>query len=333
MSANRNPAESAVPVESQSITIPFLRSYPALQPKSDDQLLEIVAKLKNEWIDTTADLNRVSRDSLAAKLPALALDALKPPLQQHGMEQQRNETAPNILGPGVYEKLTASVFFLRDAKGTAIGTGYILSSDIALTVAHNFPDGTAEGTEVLGCFGRPHQNKTCEFRVDLIDFNFDVCVLARHGGEPFSVFLNPSLESLVPGKECILAAFQIGLQEDLNDLDTQHSVGIFRGNISKAHPRHFVYDCPTFAGDSGGAIIFYNGNAFGVHVETVNQARERRRLQSLEDNKSTKNIVAHLEEVEASVDSLISSLSSGALGISVSSILAEYESRKITAKK
>lgn len=64
------------------INIHFLRSYPALQSKSDDQLGQIVAKLHNELIETDADLNQVSRDSLSSKLPALALDALKPVQQQ-----------------------------------------------------------------------------------------------------------------------------------------------------------------------------------------------------------------------------------------------------------
>eukprot|EP00978_Attheya_sp_CCMP212_P041543 scaffold239368_cov49-Attheya_sp.AAC.1 len=61
-----------------AITINFLRSYPALNTKTDEQLLKILTILNEQLIETRVDLDNVSRDSLLSKLPALALDALKP---------------------------------------------------------------------------------------------------------------------------------------------------------------------------------------------------------------------------------------------------------------
>eukprot|EP00978_Attheya_sp_CCMP212_P007981 scaffold18569_cov42-Attheya_sp.AAC.2 len=66
-----------------AITIGFLRSFPALADLRDEQLEELIVKLATEWITSTDSLDRVSRSSLLGKLPALALDALKPE-QQNG---------------------------------------------------------------------------------------------------------------------------------------------------------------------------------------------------------------------------------------------------------
>lgn len=60
------------------ITIDFLRSYPALQKKSKEQLGAVVSKLNDEMIETTFDLENISRETLAGKIPGLVLDALKP---------------------------------------------------------------------------------------------------------------------------------------------------------------------------------------------------------------------------------------------------------------
>jgi hypothetical protein len=65
----------------RAITIGFLRSFPALQEKTDEQLRIILNILSAELIETVNDLDYVSRTSLQQKLPSLALDALKPEQQ------------------------------------------------------------------------------------------------------------------------------------------------------------------------------------------------------------------------------------------------------------
>jgi len=84
--ANRTAPEFFVGLQTRAmarITVVYLRSnYPALRAKTDSQLESIIAILNNEMIETISDLGHVSRDSLLPKLPALALDALKPELKQ-----------------------------------------------------------------------------------------------------------------------------------------------------------------------------------------------------------------------------------------------------------
>lgn len=195
---------------------------------------------------------------------------------------------------------------------------------------HRLSPDYEEGTKVTGYFGRPHADQSCDFMLDFIDRANDFAVLVLEADKArCDTFLNPSHISLAPGISCVLVAFQIGLHNDLKDLDDKLSVGVFPASIAKAHDRHFVYLAPSFAGDSGGAIILQNGTAIGIHIETVNQARERLRVDSLQDDAQTEDIIiSHLKDVEASVDSLTSALSSGALGISVSSIMAAYYAAK-----
>lgn len=227
--------------------------------------------------------------------------------------KQQRQQDDNVLGRGVYEKLTKAVCFFRDENSEAIGAGFAISETKVYSVSHNFVSPVA-GMEVTCHFGKPNQHVTRKLQIVGVDTRLDFCVLETVGGERLLDFLAISTVPLEPGKQCILAAFQIGLQNDLKNLDPNLSVGIFEGVIAKLYPRHFVYQCPTFAGDSGGAIVLKDGQVIGIHQETVNQARERiERGEDLDTN-------SRLESVEASINDLIRSLSSGSIGLQLSAI-------------
>ena len=219
----------------------------------------------------------------------------------------------NILGDGVYAKLTKAVCFFRDEESSPIGAGFAISSTRVYSVAHNFT-GPVVGTEVICHFGKPNQHIIRRVSISSVDIRLDYCTLDIVEGEQnLPDHLEISTDPLEPGKNCILAAFQIGIQQDLKDLDPDLSIGVFKGEIAKLYPRHFVYQCPSFAGDSGGAIVLRDGRAVGIHQETVIQARERIKQADLD-------VDARLESVEASVDELIRSLSSGSIGLQLAAI-------------
>mmetsp|Transcript_26801 Transcript_26801/g.62844 ORF Transcript_26801/g.62844 Transcript_26801/m.62844 type:complete len:322 (-) Transcript_26801:269-1234(-) len=234
--------------------------------------------------------------------------------QQWQQQKQVGDEDDNILGPGVYDKLTGAVCFFADEENNPIGAGFAISSTTVYSVAHNFPQ-SAVGMEMLCRFGKPNQRLVRRLRISAIDHRLDYCILRTVPGEvDLPNFLDTSRAALETGRNCILAAFQIGIQNDLKHLDPDLSVGIFKGEISKLYPRHFVYQCPSFAGDSGGAVVLKNGNVIGIHQETVIQARER--IQHREDLETD----ARLESVEASIDELLRSLSSGSIGLRVTAI-------------
>ena len=226
------------------------------------------------------------------------------------------------------EKLRLAVIYFVDSNRKPIGTGFFVGPRVAISAAHTFTESVKVGTKRTGYFGKPHVGRTCQLAVDLIDRENDFIIFAIHG-EDAPEHLEPAPVGLDPGDECILVACQLGLHHELEWLRKEPSVGVFRGEITKAHERHFVYSAPSFAGDSGGAIILRGGQASGMHVMTVNQALELQRLKSLdEDEATTGDVVQHVNSVEKSVASLIESLSSGALGLSTSSVMAAHRSKQ-----
>lgn len=236
------------------------------------------------------------------------------------MNQQTVKT--NVLGDGVLNKLRSALFYFVDGTRKPIGTGFFISPTVAVSAAHIFTESTKVGATRTVLFGKPLTGKTCKLRVNYIDRENDFIIFViEHKEDQATEYLDIALESLDTGDQCILAAFQFGIHDEFPELGKEPSVGIFLGVVAKAHARHFAYSAPSFAGDSGGAIIFRNGKAVGMHVMTVNQAHELRRLKSLDEDPNTGELIAHVNSVEKSVNSLIESLSSGALGISISCVM------------
>lgn len=234
----------------------------------------------------------------------------------------------NILGDGVLETLRGAVFYVIDTNRKPIGTGFFVSPTLAVSAAHIFPDAMVVGTKRTGYFGKPNNGKTCRLVVDFIDKANDFVVFEIEAGtEEATKYLDPAPVSLDAGDEVILVAYQIGIHEELKELGKEPSIGVFRAAVAKAHDRHFAYSAPSFAGDSGGAIIFRGGQATGMHIMTVNQALELKRIGSLDEHATTGEVEAHVDSVEQSVNSIIESLSSGALAISVSAIMAAHASK------
>jgi hypothetical protein len=232
------------------------------------------------------------------------------------------------LGDGVLEKLALAVIYFVDSQRKPIGTGFFVGPRVAISAAHTFPKSVKVGTTRTGYFGKPHAGRTCKLVVDWIDWVRDFVIFAIKGEEA-PKYLEPAPGAIQPGDECILVAYQLGIHDELKEFGKEPSVGVFPGAIAKAHKRHFVYSAPSFAGDSGGAIILRGGKAIGMHIMTVNQALELQRVNSLDEVKATTgDIVQRVNSVQESVASLINSLCSGALGLSVSSVMEAHESKR-----
>ena len=247
---------------------------------------------------------------------------------KHPRQPPPQHIKTNILGDGVLETLRGAVFYVIDTNRKPIGTGFFVSPTLAVSAAHTFPDSMKVGTKRTGYFGKPNSGKTCRLVVDIIDKANDFVIFEIEAGtEEATKYLDPAPVSLDAGDEVILVAYQIGIHEELKELGKVPSIGVFPAAVAKAHDRHFAYIAPSFAGDSGGAIIFRGGQAAGMHIMTVNQALELKRLGSLDEHAATGEVAAHVDSVEQSVNSIIESLSSGALAISVSAIMAAHASK------
>ena len=78
--------------------------------------------------------------------------------------------------------------------------------------------------------------------------------------------------------------------------------------ILSRHGNHLVYTSPYAApGDSGGALLLEDGRVVGIHVEGINNLKERfRRKKEVEDR---------LTAVEMSIDAAIASISQGSVAL------------------
>ena len=101
------------------------------------------------------------------------------------------------------------------------------------------------------------------------------------------------------GADLVLAGFRIGIEEYTQMLRRRLGFTKAVGITASLHGRHLFYDCPTYAGDSGAAVILRDGRLVSIHQETVNAFRER-----IEHAKVVRE--ARLSEVEQSIDAVLS---------------------------
>lgn len=101
------------------------------------------------------------------------------------------------------------------------------------------------------------------------------------------------------GADLVLAGFCIGIEEYAPMFRRRLGFTKAAGITVSLHARHLFYDCPTFAGDSGAALILKDGQLVGIHQEAVSALRER-----IEHAKVLRE--ARLPEVEQSIDAILS---------------------------
>jgi hypothetical protein len=210
-----------------------------------------------------------------------------------------------------------SVFLIFDNDSSGyhpVGAGFFVSHHVAITACHNLQNPTV-GLIIKGKFGEVQDSVTQDlaFTVARFDEQIDYCLLWETSAIEHGHLV---LSSEVPHQmdQCVLAAFQIPLTEELLGVfESGHQVGFMPGRVTKIGRRHFLFDGSSFSGDSGGAVILaLSQQVVGIHLETVNQARERISQASVKER---------LNAVEQSVDSLVRGLHSGSLALKSSIIL------------
>ena len=123
---------------------------------------------------------------------------------------------------------------------------------------------------------KPSTNKRYTLQVVKIDKHLDFCILAQTGNSTFTEWLetdvSPALKLTTP---VFLASYQIGIQDKLDhDYGMNASLGIATGAVVRRSGRHIVHSCPSFKGDSGGAIVISSGKVMALHIAAVNEAKQ-----------------------------------------------------------
>lgn len=76
------------------------------------------------------------------------------------------------------------------------------------------------------------------------------------------------------GAPLVLCAFQIGVQKDLPEFrqGTQIELGLMPAYGCKlsSYRHHLLYDVRSWCGDSGAALVMYEGEVVGMHISAAN---------------------------------------------------------------
>ena len=207
---------------------------------------------------------------------------------------------------------------LRDADEAEAGVAFFISPTTALTVARNLLSASGSRRGHLGevACARPSDGARFTFHVAALDADLDFAVLRLRIGVPSAHFLTVPrrIGIAAGGKGAFLVACNIRMASAAPDAA---SVGVawHHARIVRLHPHKFLYDSPSFDGDSGGAIVVARtGEVIGLHKELLSAARE------LLEHKAT--IGERLNRVEVSVQSLIKGSSFGCVGVRLDSDIA-----------
>lgn len=208
----------------------------------------------------------------------------------------------------------SSVKILNDSSN-GVGVGFYISQNKVISCAHNFPSLTNFSvTEAQG------KIFWCEnFNRELI--SLEVIGLSSEADYDLIVFLASTesmffLEVETPSSSMTrlaITSFGIGISKALDN------VSIFSENhlvvpamMLKVSDHHIVYSSNLFSGDSGGAVVCSsNGSVIAMHQETVNEAIEK------------KSEVVTLDDLNDSINSLLSGLSQGFVGLRLDTALVQ----------
>jgi S1-C subfamily serine protease len=188
------------------------------------------------------------------------------------------------------------------------GVGVCVGAREAVTAAHNL-EGFDIHDPVQVFF--PRSKQKLQLLVMDKDTKLDYAVLAAatestHFSTHLPLYRGSSV-SLV-GQQLAMCAFQLGVHEELPEWSPS-SLGVMPATGVKLSKQehHLFYTSDTWPGDSGGALVMYNGELVGLHVCGVNALKERyERMRSVE---------ARLTAVEESLESAARSVASGCVAL------------------
>ena len=201
------------------------------------------------------------------------------------------------------------VLSLADRRDWRVdGKGVVcVSEGNAVTAAHNLTAAKATpGARVYGVVYADGAATRLQLEVMRVNKQLDVATLRVVKPHAYPHFLEccKSLPADVPGVTTLaLCYFQTAIQEYTPQLDCR--MGVMPAAAVRVSPRerHLLYACPTYAGDSSGALLMHDGQLVGIHREFVNALRE---------NLARKiGVTERLTDVEESLDELMTSAGQG----------------------
>ncbi len=190
--------------------------------------------------------------------------------------------------------------------GKYVGVGVFVSSHRAVTADHNLPQSAPVGSTLDAYIPEQHT----QLQVQVIERNaeLDFAVLGCEGSPRDHLQLYTGEPDNLCGEQLALCSFQLGIHEELPECST--SMGIMRADGVKLSRRknHLIYTSQTWPGDSGAALVMYDGQLVGLHLAGVNALREKFERMHVEHEE-------RLSAVEDSLELAAQSVATGCIAL------------------
>lgn len=210
--------------------------------------------------------------------------------------------------PEIRAKVANAVFLImeenEDGVHKGVGMGVFFRPTLAVTCDHNLTEGHTVGSLVP----LELNNENVDVEVVYRNSELDFAILKASKPRSFIAPWNGNPDDLESRCDLVLASFRLGIDEYQEPYKGKLGFAPAACIAISHHRRHIMYSCPTYAGDSGAALIMKDGFLVGIHLETINALREE-----LERKKVIKD---RLNDVEQSLDMIVrSGLAQGCSGL------------------
>ncbi|KAF0717999.1 Aste57867_1963 [Aphanomyces stellatus] len=159
----------------------------------------------------------------------------------------------------------------EDEEYEGVGMGVFLSPTLAVTFDHNLTAKHTVGGRV-----------TLALKDDVMDAievvarnsELDFAILRAFEPRSFIAPWNGSPDALESRYDLVLASLRLGIDEYQAPYQGKLGFAPAACIAISHHKRHIMYSCPTYAGDSGAALVLKDGLLVGIHLKTINALRE-----------------------------------------------------------
>ncbi|KAE8900202.1 hypothetical protein PF003_g15390 [Phytophthora fragariae] len=241
-----------------------------------------------------------------------AYDAKQEPLKASASLVDLGKDEANALIVVVAKAVFTIVEEDKDGKGVGVGVFQgvgicvFFSATLAVTGDHNLTEQDTVGSSVTLALKEEMANVEVVARNAELDF----AILKSSEPRSFIAPWNGSADDLESRCDPVLASFRLGIGEFQASYKGKLGFAPAACIAISSLRRHIIFSCPTYAVDSGAALLVKDGCLVGIHLETINALREEM------DRK--KVIKDRLNDVEESLDNLVrSGLAQGCSGLLV----------------
>jgi hypothetical protein len=165
-----------------------------------------------------------------------------------------------------------ALFRVHDEAGMPLFCGFFVDERVALTISH---DKLLEREPPFSVSGSSASGSRLTFDVVFKDAKLDFSVLRLADGcAPTAAFFSlQGFSELLPGLGIAVVTMGIGISS--SDAVGQ-AYAVHKASITSLDDTHIIYDgAETWAGKSGGALLFEDGFVVGMHLEVFDAKPEQ----------------------------------------------------------